>query len=166
MNKSRLLAVIGMVCVVVAGSFALALAGGGSLPKADGPAVYEYITKTSPYQKWTLFPGKGKLYEGKHPHGALLITYVNDVALKGIQTKAGSLADGAIIVKENYMPDKMLGAVTVMYRLKGFDPEAGDWFWAKYMPNGQVEAAGKVAMCSGCHAAKIDNDWIFSGLVK
>jgi hypothetical protein len=76
------------------------------------------------------------------------------------------LPNGAIIVKENYMPDKKLDAVTVMYRVKGFDPEAGDWFWAKYTAKGAVEAAGKVAMCSGCHAAVIPNDWIFTGLVK
>jgi len=166
MKKCRVLMVATLVCAFLAASFAVALAGGSSLPKAEQDAVYEYITKTSPYQQWSLFPGKGKLYEGKHPHGALLTTYVNDLALKGIQAKAGTLANGAIIVKENYMPDKMLGAITVMYRVKGFDPEAGDWFWAKYMPDGQVEAAGKVAMCSSCHAVKLDNDWIFTGPVK
>ncbi len=156
---------LGIMCLLVVAGGSMALAG-GPLPKADGPAVYEYITKTNPYQQWALFPGKGKFYEGKHPHGALLTTYVNDLALAGIQAKAGTLADGSIIVKENYMPDKMLGAITVMYRVKGFDPEAGDWFWAKYMANGNVEAAGKVGMCSGCHAAVIPNDWVFTGPVK
>lgn len=161
----RFMAAAGMASAVLIGSFGIALAG-GSLPKPDGAAVYEYIIKTSPYQQWALFPGKGKLYEGKHPHGALLTTYVNDVALKGIQGKSGTLADGAIIVKENYMPDRKLDAVTVMYRSKGFDPEAGDWFWAKYSPAGKIEAAGKVPMCSGCHTAAIGNDWLFTGPVK
>jgi hypothetical protein len=100
----------------------LVLAGGSSLPSAEGQAVYDYITKTNPYQNWSLFPGKGELYEGKHPHGALLTSYVNEVALNGINNKVGTLADGAIIIKENYMPDKTLGAVTVMYRVKGYDP--------------------------------------------
>lgn len=160
----------GICLIVFCGLFvagaSLVLAGGGSLPKAEGDAVYTYITQTSPYRQWALFPGTKELYTGKHPHGALLTTYVNEVALSGIQTKAGTLADGSIIVKENYMPDKMLGALTVMYRVKGYDAEAGDWFWAKYMANGQVEAAGKVGMCSGCHAAVIPNDWVFTGPVK
>ncbi|GAB4180292.1 MAG: hypothetical protein Kow00100_22220 [Geothermobacteraceae bacterium] len=162
----KFLTMVAVTGMVLGATWGMALAGGGSLPTADGQAVYDYITKTSPYQQWPLFPGKDKFYKGQHPHGALLTTYVNDVALKGIEGKAGTLADGSIIVKENYMPDKMLGAITVMYRVKGFDPEAGDWFWAKYMANGQVEAAGKVAMCSGCHTAAIQNDWVFTGPVK
>ena len=64
------------------------------------------------------------------------------------------------------MPDKILGAVTVMYRVKGYDPEAGDWFWAKYKADGSIEKEGKVAGCIGCHTASIGNDWIFTGPVK
>jgi hypothetical protein len=85
--------------------------------KAEGKAVYDYITKTNPYQNWALFPGKDKLYKGAHPHDAPLTSYVNDIALKGINDKVGTLANGAIIIKENYMPNKMLGVVTVMCRV-------------------------------------------------
>jgi len=151
---------------LLAGTWLIAVAGDGALPKPDAAAVYEYITKTNPYQQWALFPGKGKLYVGKHPHGAFLTTYVNEIALQGIEGKAGTLPDGAIIVKENYSPEQKLGAVTVMYRVKGFDPNAGDWFWAKYQADGRIEKAGQVAGCIGCHAAKIENDWIFTGPVK
>ncbi|MBW2689604.1 MAG: cytochrome P460 family protein [Deltaproteobacteria bacterium] len=144
----------------------LVMAGGGSMPSAEGQAVYDYITKANPYQDWSLYPGKDKFYKGKHPHGALLTSYVNDVALKGINNKVGTLADGSIIIKENYMPDKTLGAVTVMYRVKGYDPDAGDWFWAKYKADGAIEKEGKVAGCIGCHTAAIGNDWIFTGPVN
>ncbi len=64
------------------------------------------------------------------------------------------------------MPDKTLGAVTVMYRVKGYDSDAGDWFWAKYKADGSIEKEGKVAGCIGCHTAAIGNDWIFTGPVK
>ena len=166
MQMNRSLVVSMLVCSFMVGSFAVALAGGGSLPDADGAAVYKFITKTEPYQQWSLFPGKDKFYKGKHPHGALLTTYVNEVALAGINNKAGTLANGAIIVKENFMPDKMLGAVTVMYRIDGYDPDAGDWFWAKYKADGSIEKEGKVAGCIGCHTAAINNDWIFTGPVN
>ena len=29
-------------------------------------------------------------------------------------------------------------AVTVMYRTKGYNPEGGDWYWAKYNPDGTI----------------------------
>ena len=164
--KRRLLVLLAITLTLSLGTTGLVLAGDGAMPSAEGPAVYDYITKTSPYQSWALFPGKDKLYKGKHPHGALLTTYVNDVALNGINNKVGTLKDGAIIVKENYMPDKTLGAVTVMYRVKGYDAEAGDWFWAKYKADGSIAKEGKVAGCIGCHTAVIGNDWVFTGPVK
>lgn len=154
------------VCLVVAGTWSMALAGGGSLPEADGQAVYNYITKTAPYQSWSLYPGTAKLYKGQHPHGALLTTYVSGNAEAAIKARAGQFPDGSIIVKENYMPDQTLGAVTVMYRVNGYDPDAGDWFWAKYKADGAIEAEGKVAGCIGCHTAAIQNDWVFTGPIK
>ena len=157
--------VVLLFCFMILGLVSIALAGGG-LPEAKGKVVYDYITKTNPYQQWALFPGKGKLYKGKHPHGALLTSYVNDVALAGINDKVGTLANGSIIVKENYMPNKMLGAVTVMYRVGGYDPNGGDWFWAKYKADGAIAKEGKVDGCINCHAAVINNDWIFTGPVK
>jgi hypothetical protein len=131
------------------------------LPKPEGKGFIEYLNKAK-YQEWALFPGKGKLYEGRHPHGAYLTTYVNDKALKALQERAGALPDGAIIVKENYTPEKKLAAVTAMYRVKGYNPEAGDWFWIKYAPDGKIEAEGKVAMCIGCHARAQGSDFLFT----
>lgn len=166
MKRSKMILIVGLVCAAIAVNSAMVMAGGTALPEADGAAVYTYITKTNPYQNWALYPGKDKLYKGAHPHGALLTSYVNDIALKGINGKVGTLADGAIIIKENYMPDKKLGAVTVMYRVKGYDSEAGDWFWAKYSAAGAIAKEGKVAGCINCHTAAIANDWVFTGPVK
>jgi hypothetical protein len=132
------------------------------LPEAEGKALHEYITQTKPYEKWAMWPGKGKLYQGTEPHGALLTTYVNETALKGIEEQGGELADGAIIVKENYMPDKTLAAVTVMYKKAGYNPEGGDFFWLKYTPDGKIEGEGKVPMCIGCHTAAQGKDFLFT----
>lgn len=137
----------------------------GMMPKTEGKAVVEYLKKAD-YQSWALFPGKGKLYEGRHPHGAFLTTYVNDKALKALTEKSGMIPDGGIIVKENYTPEKKLDAVTAMYRVKGYNPEGGDWFWVKYTPDGKIQAEGKVQMCIGCHGGQIMNDWLFSGPIK
>ncbi|MCW9049650.1 MAG: cytochrome P460 family protein [Deltaproteobacteria bacterium] len=166
MKRKWLAATVGIICLALSSASGLSLAGGMDLPAADGKEIYEYITKTNPYQHWSLFPGKGKLYKGAHPHGALLTTYVSFDALQAIQNKVGLLPINSFVIKENYRPDKTLAAVTVMYRVKGYDAEAGDWFWAKYKATGEIEKEGKVSGCINCHAAVINNDWIFTGPVK
>jgi hypothetical protein len=131
------------------------------LPAAEGKAVHQYITQTSPYEQWALWPGKDKLYKGTEPHGALLTTYVNEAALQALKEKA-PLPEGSIIVKENYMPDKKLAAVTVMYKKSGFNPQAGDFFWLKYAPDGKIEDEGKAGMCIGCHSTAQGSDFLFT----
>ncbi len=134
-------------------------------PGADAQKLNEYIIKYNPYRAWNLWPKKGRLYKGTEPHGALLTTFVNDTAYHSIKKKKG-MADGSIIVKENYTADKKFVALSVMYKINGYNPEGGDWFWVKYSPDGKVEASGKVKGCIDCHAKMKDNDYIFTGKVK
>jgi len=134
-------------------------------PGPDAKNLNEYIVKYNPYRTWPLWPGKGKLYKGTEPHGALLTTFVNDAAYRSIKKKKG-MAEGSIIVKENYTADKKFDALTVMYKIKDYNPEAGDWFWVKYAPDGKALASGKAEACINCHAKKKDNDYIFTGEVK
>ncbi len=134
-------------------------------PGPDAEKLNEYIIKYNPYRAWSLWPGKGRLYKGTEPHGSLLTTFVNDNALSSIKKKKG-MADGSIIVKENYTADKKFEALTVMYKIKGYNPEAGDWFWVKYTPDGKTLASGKAEACISCHGKKKDNDYIFTGEVK
>jgi len=164
---------------VIFGGSALALHDGGSgtwetrtgyesepaLPQADAQQVWQYIAWKNKYRKWRKWPGKKRYYKGAHPHGALLTTRVSWDARKVIREKTGVFGNGAFIVKENYMPDKTLDAITVMYKVQGYNPEAGDWFWAKYTPNGTVQKAGKVKGCISCHSDKADNDWVFTGKI-
>ena len=164
-NVRKLVLVLVVVSLFAVPLLSWAYSGMKEQPAADGKAVWEYITKYK-YQEWPLWPGKGELYKGGHPHGALLTTYVSKDAMKVIEGKKGMFDDGAFIIKENYSPEKMLGAVTVMYRVKGYNADAGDWFWAKYKPDGTVEKEGKVGGCINCHNSKIENDWVFTGPVK
>ncbi|MBI4286694.1 MAG: cytochrome P460 family protein [Chloroflexi bacterium] len=136
------------------------------LPPIDGTALYNYITKDNDYTKWKMWPGKSALYPGREPHGAMLTTYVTDNAFSAIQGKKGKIPEGSIIVKENYMPDRQLAAVTVMYKVKGFDPAHNDWFWLKYAPDGKIDVAGKVDMCYDCHGQQKDNDFIYTSSLK
>lgn len=125
---------------------------------------------------WKMWPGKEACYEGKEPHGAFLTTYVNTAAHEVIMQKKEKMPPGAIIIKENYMPDKNIASITVMHKIEGFAPDAFDWFWVKFAPNGKVMTeekdgktitlAGKVAGCIECHGKQTSNDYIFTSPLK
>ena len=137
----------------------------GNLPAASGKAVIKYLNQLD-YRSWQLWPGKTELYHGRHPHGAFLTTYVSKGAYQAVEDKAGGIPSGEFVVKENYTPEKTLDAITVMYKLAGYNAEGGDWFWLKFAPDGTIQKEGKVGGCIGCHAAVKDNDWLFTGSVK
>jgi len=133
---------------------------GSHMPEPEAGPFWTYISETDPYTQWDMWPGKEGIYEGQSPHGAYLKLYINDTARKALKEKK-AMPEGAIIVKENYGKDKeKLMAVTPMYKKKGYNPDAGDWFWAKYGPDGKVMKAGKVKGCINCHRAR--DNWLFT----
>jgi plastocyanin len=111
---------------------------------------------------WSLVPGKGELYPGQDPHGVLLTTYLNPEAEEALENQPGEFAEGATLVKENYGPDETLASLTVMQKQPGYDPDHNDWFWAKYSPEGEIQAAGMPGGCISCHGAVRSNDYVFS----
>jgi hypothetical protein len=135
-------------------------------PGADAEKINYYIIKYKPYTTWQLWPDKGRLYPATQPHGAFLTTFVNGEAYASIRDKKGGMADGSMIAKESYDADKKFLNLLVMYKIKGYNPTAGDWFFAKYAPDGKVLAAGRVEGCITCHAKKKDNDFLFTGPMK
>jgi len=143
----------------------LAFGQNTSMPMPQGGDLRQHIIGQEPYKKWAMWPGKEAFHKGTEPHGALLTVYVNDIALKSINDKKG-MSNNSIVLKENYTPDKKLAAVTVMYKVKGYNAEAGDWFWVKYDPEFKIQKEGKVTGCIGCHGSASDNDYIFTGKVK
>lgn len=136
-----------------------------SMPIPSAGDLRHYITGHMPYKNWDTWPGKGEMYKGTEPHGSLLTTYVNDIALESIKKMSG-MANNSIIIKENYAPNKKLVAVTAMYKVKGYNPDNGDWFWVKYDADFNVLNEGKVKGCLACHGTVTDNDFIFTGKVK
>jgi hypothetical protein len=131
-------------------------------PDTTAAALWSHLESTD-YASWPMWPGKGELYAGTEPHGMLLTTYVNQMALDAITGQAGAMPAGAVVVKENYMPDSTLAAITIMYKSEGYNPEFNDWFWVKRLADGTVEASGRVAGCQGCHAQAADNDYLITG---
>lgn len=135
----------------------------GGLPGTSGAAVRGYLEEVDYQEAWTLWPGKGELYQGAEPHGLLLTTYLNEEALDALESQAGSMPSGAIIVKENYLPDETFDSTTVMYKVPGYNPQHNDWFWTKYAEDGTIQAEGMAEGCIACHGAVSGNDYVFTG---
>ncbi|NOY53441.1 MAG: cytochrome P460 family protein [Deltaproteobacteria bacterium] len=140
--------------------------GEKAMPGADAAALWAYIHGPSPYWNWVHWPDRPGLYKGREPHGALLQTFVNKTAQRGVYGMRGVVDAGGIIVKENYMPGPTLAAITVMYKIKGYNSDKGDWFWVKYGANGKILKSGKPAGCIGCHGAQKMNDFIMTSLIR
>lgn len=129
--------------------------------------------QTDNYRKnWKMWPGKEPFYPGTEPHGILLSTYMNEIAYHAIKDKREQMPYGSIIVKENYTENRSLSDITVMQKIEGFNPDANDWFWARYSPGGEIiiqekygrtiKSAGMVGDCIDCHSTQITHDYIFT----
>ena len=57
-----------------------------------GTAIWAHLQQSDYQSTWTLWPGMGELYTGREPHGMLLTTYLNDVALEALNSKASRMA--------------------------------------------------------------------------
>lgn len=143
-----------------------AAAMAATMPDTMAVALWNYLEDVDYRAAWALWPGKGELYTGREPHGMLLTTYLNESAREALDRQAGAMPPGAIVVKENYTPDSILAATTVMYKVEGYNPGAGDWFFLKRLADGTVDAAGRVSGCQACHAEQADNDYLFTGPLR
>ena len=94
------------------------------------------------------------------PHGALRTTYLNPIAVDALERGAHAMPTGAIAVIEEHFADSTLSAVSVILQSEGYDPETGDWVFARFGSAGEIEAVGRVEACQGCHV--LEPDYLFS----
>lgn len=177
-KKLMIVAASAFALVAVPGVFRApekAVAQSGSRTPARSPAAkqahYDALwawLKRVDYRKWKGTDGRPpEFQEGQSPHGALIKTYINKEAASDLE----NLPSKSIIVKENYNPERRLMAITVMQRSKGYDPEHGDWYYAKYRPDGKIDTtppemksmpiAGRFMMCIECHSGADGDDFAF-----
>lgn len=145
------------VALIILISFGISSLAFAEMPGPDAKALWKYITETSPYSSWGFWQDHQGLLEGDAPHAPLHKVFVNEA---GLTSAHAPVNYGTIEVKENIGKDKKLKALTVMYKVKGYNPEAGDWFWVKYGPDGSVAKAGKPSGCINCHSGAADSDYI------
>lgn len=120
-----------------------------------------------------------KPYEGAEPHGAILTNVDGKLEVNGRESivivKTNYMGDGVSIGAVSEDPAKWLDSFTVMFKREaGYDAEDGDWFWAKYNPDGTVQnnpggvaLAGRVAKgapagCIACHTEAEGGDFVYT----
>jgi hypothetical protein len=171
----RRLAILVIAVAVIGLVFACAKEQPEEMMPVTVSAADVYAMMTEGMSAYVLFPGTAEMIPGKSPHGAFVTILVNDVALKSIEAKKATFDDGSLIVKKNFGPDKAFGAYTIMYKVAGYYPEGGDWYWAKYDGMGVSDLEGEAVKamftekgegCIGCHAQVKDTDWVFSAMPK
>ncbi len=138
-------------------------------PDTTGAAMWAHIQGEDYREGWELWPGMGELYAGNDPHGRLLTTYTNGAALAALNAGDVNMPNGAVIIKENFMPDSTLAAITVMYKRTGYNAEHNDWFFVKYLPDGTLDQMpngmamqGRLPGCQGCHIARREADYLYT----
>ena len=111
------------------------------------------------YKSWGHFDGFEGFQVGDSVHGRYVRVYANSIA-EGDQE---NLPYESIIVKENFdrKDEGALTGITVMQRLRGFDPEHNDWFWVRYSTGGAQTHSGKPAFCIDCHSEAEGDDFVF-----
>jgi hypothetical protein len=100
-------------------------------------------------------------------HGAYVQIWADELAAEAINSDQ-PVPNGGTIVKCGFEDESGAAldsgghALTAMRKIEGYDPDNQDWFWVKFNPeNGDVDQfAGSVPMCSGCHSADPDGDYI------
>jgi hypothetical protein len=133
-------------------------AAGADMPGPDGEELWHHISAVSPYATWSSWGDYQGVRQGNAPHSPFHRVYVNR---EGLTSKSFPVNFGTIIVKENISTTGRPTALTVMYKIQNFNPSDGDWFWAKYSPEGITESAGVLKGCIGCHSSVQENDYIF-----
>ncbi|MDB5342057.1 MAG: hypothetical protein JWP89_434 [Schlesneria sp.] len=121
--------------------------------------------KDAAYNTWKVI-NRVKADDGiENPHSNISKTYVNKIAADD----AANLPISSILVREDYDDNRKRQSVSVLYRIKDYDKEHGNWYWIKYQENGSVARdsddkviAGKVASCVACHSKANGNDFVFS----
>jgi len=132
--------------------------GHAQMVAPDAKALWRHISEEFPYTGWEYWDDHQGLQKGDAPHAPQHKVFVNE---SGRTSKSAPVNFGTIIVKENIGNDNKLKALTVMYKMKDYNPKEGDWFWAKYSPKGKVEKSGKIKGCISCHNSEEENDYIF-----
>ena len=123
------------------------------------------VKKDAAYNTWKVLDHEPPKDDIENPHGTVSRTYANEIAAKDPE----NLPLGSILVREDYDDKRKRQSVSILYRVKDYDKERGNWYYLRFLETGTVAKgedkkalAGKVASCIECHAKASGKDYVFS----
>jgi len=126
----------------------------------SGGRLWTRIQEENDYRNYSYWPGHEGLQPGQAPHGPYHKVFINPTLSHALPIEEKEVPEGGIIVKENYSADEQLKSLTVMAKVDGYNSEGGNWFWAKYGPEGEIQAEGTPNGCTSCHSGMRQNDYV------
>lgn len=123
------------------------------------------VKKDAAYNTWKALEHEPLKDEVENPHSTVSRTYANDVAAKN----PDNLPLGSILVREDYDDKRKRQSISVLYRVKDYDKEHGNWYYLRFTETGAImkgkdnkPLVGKVTSCIECHSKAGGKDFVFS----
>ena len=148
-NRTIVIAMIAVLMYLAMSSGPIVIAQDGSGSSRSDPAratrpqtpdefytsFWRFIVKRgAAYNTWKVLT-RAQTDDGiENPHNAISKTYVDKVGAADTAT----LPNESILVREDYDREKNRQSISVMYRVKDYDKDHGNWYWIKYLENGSV----------------------------
>lgn len=94
--------------------------------------------------------------------GMMVRTHLDVATMQAYNSKSYPYPEGATAVKEGHMTaDGPIKTLFMMKKIKGYDPNNGDWFYAMAAPDGTAMQKGRVQMCISCHSTVKNKDYLY-----
>jgi hypothetical protein len=122
--------------------------------------LWNRIKKEDSYLKYSYWFDHKGMQPGKAPHGPYHKIFINSVISGALPIFEKIIPEGGIIVMEAYDPDKEIITINAMAKVKDYNTNDGDWFWAQYSTDGKPVISGKPGSCISCHKDFINNDYL------
>ena len=94
-------------------------------------------------------------------HGSKVKTFLDEKGFESYEKKSFPYPDGTMAVKESFSSDGKLNRLYLMKKIKGYDPENNDWYYALMSTEGKPSQSGKVSFCIQCHTSAKDKDYLY-----
>ena len=122
--------------------------------EADVEMAQQYRDDFSDFATWEQDLRWEGVQRSQSAHGASVQIWLNDLAMSALESSE-AYPDGSAIMKEGYVDEEgtQRKALTLMVKKDGYAPATGDWFWASYSSNDEVQVAGNPEFCVSCHSA-------------
>lgn len=109
------------------------------------------------------FPALNQELKRSDTHNGMMVrTHLDVATMQAFNGKSYPYPDGATAVKEGHMTaNGPIQTLFVMKKVKGYDPNNGDWFYAMTAPDGMAMQKGKIQMCISCHTTARNQDFLY-----